>query len=49
MARFEEGLIPFVHARMSEIDELVLSGKKLEKEQLEKLRAAIEAYSEQFK
>ena len=49
VARFEAGLIPFVHARIPEFDELVLSGKKLEKEQLEKLRAAIEAYSEQFK
>ena len=49
VARFEAGLIPFVHARMSEIDELVLSGKKLEKEQLEKLKAAIEAFAEQFR
>ena len=46
---FEQGLIPFVHARLPEFDAWVLSGKKLEKEQLEQLKAAVADYTEQFR
>ena len=47
--RFEQGLIPFVHARLPEFDAWVLSGKKLEKQQLEQLKAAVADYTEQFR
>ena len=49
IARYEQGLIPFVHARFAEFDALVQSGKKLTKEQLERLRGIIGAYTEQFR
>ena len=49
VARFEEGLIPYVHGRIPEFDGWVLSGKKLSNEQLEQLRSVIADYSEQFK
>ncbi len=48
VARFEAGLIPFVHARMPEFDELVLSGRKLDKDQQERLRSVIAEFAEQF-
>ncbi|MBR0040160.1 MAG: F0F1 ATP synthase subunit alpha [Oscillospiraceae bacterium] len=49
VSRFEEGLIPFVHARLPEVDAWVLSGKKLEKDQLEALKAVVAEYAENFK
>ena len=48
VARFEAGLIPFVHARIPEFDELVLSGQKLDKDQQERLKSVIAEYAEQF-
>ena len=48
VARFEEGLIGFVHARIPEFDDWVLGGKKLESEQLERLKAVVAEFAEQF-
>ena len=48
IARFEKGLIPFVHERYPQLDDSILSGKKLSDEQLKKLRRAIEEYKEDF-
>jgi F-type H+-transporting ATPase subunit alpha len=48
VARFEEGLIAFVHERIPAFDDWVLSGKKLDPEQLERLRSAASAFAEQF-
>ncbi len=47
--RFEEGLIPFVRAKLPDFETWVLGGKKLEKDQLEGLRAAVAEYTENFK
>ncbi len=49
VARFEEELIGFVHAQLPELDEWVLSGKKLDKDQLERLRNAVETFAGQFR
>ncbi len=49
VARFEAGLIGFVHRRIPEFDEWVLGGKKLSSEQLERLRAAAAEFAEQFR
>ena len=48
VARFEEGLIGFVHARIPEFDDWVLGGKKLESEQLERLKTVVAEFAEQF-
>ena len=48
VARFEEGLIGFVHAHIPEFDDWVLGGKKLESEQLERLKAVVAEFAEQF-
>ena len=48
VARFEEGLIGFVHARIQEFDDWVLGGKKLESEQLERLKTVVAEFAEQF-
>ena len=48
VARFEEGLIGFVHAHIPEFDDWVLGGKKLESEQLERLKAVVAKFAEQF-
>ena len=48
IARYEKGLLPFVHARFPEFDDLVLSGKKLTKEQLAELRAVVGEFTDQF-
>ena len=48
VARFEEGLIGFVHAHIPEFDDLVLGGKKLESEQLERLKTVVAEFAEQF-
>ena len=49
IARYEQGLLPYVHARWEEFDALVLGGKKLAPEQLERLRGIIGEYTEQFR
>ena len=48
VARFEEGLIAFVRARIPGFDEWVLSGKKLSGDQLEQLKAAAAEFAGQF-
>ena len=48
VARFEEGLIGFVHAHIPEFDDWVLGGKKLESEQLERLKTVVAEFAEQF-
>ena len=48
VARFEKGLIPYVHTRIPDFDVLVASGTKLSKEQLAELRAAIADYRAEF-
>ena len=49
IARYEQGLLPFVHARWGEFDAIVQSGKKLTGEQLDRLRAVIGEYTGQFR
>ena len=48
VARFEAELIPFVHGRIPGFDEWILSGKKLDKDQLEQLKAAVAEFAGQF-
>ena len=48
VARFEQGLLPFVHARFPEFEGIVLGGGKLDKEQLARLRETIAAYTAEF-
>ena len=48
VARFEEGLIGFVHAHIPEFDDWVLDGKKLDSDRLERLKAVVAEYTEQF-
>jgi F-type H+-transporting ATPase subunit alpha len=48
VARFEEGLIGFVHAHIPEFDDWVLGGKKLDGDRLERLKAVVAEYTEQF-
>ena len=48
VARFEEGLIPFVHERIPEFDAWVLSGKKLDDGQLERLKTVVAEFAERF-
>ena len=48
IARFEAGLIPFVHAQFPELEGLVLSGRKLERDQLARLREVIGGYTADF-
>ena len=48
VARFEEGLIGFVHAHIPEFDDWVLGGKKLDSDRLDRLKAVVAEYTEQF-
>ena len=48
IARYEAGLIPYVHTQFPEFEELVLSGKKLDRDQLARLREVIGAYTADF-
>ena len=48
VARYEQGLIPFVHAAFPDFESLVLTGKKLDNDQLTRLREAIGAYTADF-
>ena len=48
VARFEKGLIGFVHAHIPEFDDWVLGGKKLDSDRLERLKAVVAEYTEQF-
>jgi len=48
VARFEEELIPFVHGRIPDFDAWVLSGRKLDDEQLDRLKSVIAEYAASF-
>ena len=48
VARFEKGLIGFVHAHIPEFDDWVLGGKKLDSDRLDRLKAVVAEYTEQF-
>ena len=49
IARFEKELLDHVHSSYPEIKEQVMSGKKLSKEQLEKLRSVIADFKKDFR
>ena len=49
VARFESGLIPYVNGFWPELREIIMSGKKLDGEQLTKLRKLITDYTDGFK
>ena len=48
IARFEAELLPFVHQRWPELGGIILSGRKLTKEELDRLREIIGAFAESF-
>ena len=49
VARYEAELLPYVHDRIPEFDDWVLSGEKLDKDQLEKLKSVVADFTVQFK
>ena len=48
IARFEKGLLAFVHERLPRMDDIVMSGKKLDEGQIRCLRQVVEEYAESF-
>ena len=48
IGRFEQELLRYVFERWSGLDEIIMSGKKLDKQQLEKLRGIIKEFKESF-
>ena len=48
IARFEKGLLSLVHERLPRIDDIILSGKKLDEGQIKCLRQVVEEYAESF-
>ncbi|MBR3475366.1 MAG: F0F1 ATP synthase subunit alpha [Oscillospiraceae bacterium] len=48
IARYEKGLLSWVRERFPSLHDVIMSGKKLDGEQLEKLRAVIGEYTENF-
>ena len=48
IARFEKGLLSFVHERLPRLDDIIHSGKKLDEGQLKALRRVVEEYAESF-
>jgi len=48
IARFEKGLLSFVHERLPRLDDIILSGKKLDEGQIKCLRQVVEEYAESF-
>ena len=48
IARYEQGLIPYVNSRYRDLGDIINSGKKLDKDQLAKLKKHIEAYTKSF-
>ncbi len=48
IARFEKELLPFVNKRWTELDNIILTGRKLSKDELQRLRGIIEEFKEQF-
>ena len=48
IARFEKGLLAFVHERLPRIDDIINSGKKLDEGQISCLRQVVKEYAESF-
>ena len=48
IARFEKELLPFVHRNWPELEGIILSGRKLAKEELQRLREIIGEFTESF-
>jgi F-type H+-transporting ATPase subunit alpha len=48
IARYEQGLIPYVNSRYRDLSDIINSGKKLDKDQIAKLKKLIEAYTKSF-
>ena len=48
IARYEQGLIPYVNSRYRDLSDIINSGKKLDKDQIAKLKKLIEAYTRSF-
>ena len=48
VARFEKGLLPFVHQSWPELGGIILSGRKLSKEELQRLREIIGEFTKSF-
>ena len=48
IARFEKELLPFVHQSWPELREIILSGRKLTKEELQRLRETVREFTESF-
>ena len=46
--RYEAGILPFVHERWPELTEIVNSGAKLSKDELERLRGLIVEFGKEF-
>ncbi|MBR3473527.1 MAG: F0F1 ATP synthase subunit alpha [Oscillospiraceae bacterium] len=49
ISRFEAELLPFVHQKWPELEEIILSSRKLTKEELQRLREIIGEFKESFK
>ena len=49
VARFENGLIPYINGRYPGLHDYIMSGKKLGEEQPTKLRKLISDYTEGFR
>ena len=48
VARFEKGLLPFVHQSWPELEDIILSARKLTKEELQRLREIIGEFTKDF-
>ncbi len=48
IARFEKGLLSFVHERLPRLDDIILTGKKLDEGQIKCLRQVVAEYAESF-
>ena len=48
IARYEKELLPFVHQSWPELREIILSGRKLTKEELQRLRETVREFTESF-
>ena len=48
IARYEKELLPFVHRSWPELREIILSGRKLTKEELQRLRETVREFTESF-
>ena len=48
VARFEKGLLSFVHERLPRLDDIIRTGKKLDEGQIKCLRQVVAEYAENF-